>query len=795
MKRAIAMILVITDILLQGFTLNAQKKKDPVFTIILEQQGSASGESLQKYVTARYWPCTVWNSGYYGGLNFNEMEASGALVRDTPEGLLTLRGSLAGLKAGEVMLFYVSEKTGNGEAEGCLNELSTIGDGVFRTIIKQGDDVTTHITDPEHERYTKSLGPGSTMNALLKRTPEGALLTFSEPFLEGEGYCDYFGLFEGDNVPENIGQVFSFNLTNDDLRNWGALKRVNERTLNGPEGGQLHIKATLYGGAGPGYARVALDGCTQFGEGYQGKVTASGSPDGGSYEFRAEPSDLMTVEAQGPTALLTGSRRGRGTLYVRYTSPDGGVAESSEPVSVVALYSYNSDIPVPKIALYDAEGKKTSASVTVPYSAEPDDANELLDFLTGDPSLLNLTPSDGSLDLQGLKAGKTTIEAQDNCGNIIGPTLEVEVVNCDDETIERLEKMRKAKMDDLHAATRELQTIAGSEDFLKARDDLVAATSDLLLKVGLTIASGGKSSSSGVNTAIQIANDLVGLRDMLSSGSHEEYFINGAKVAVSKIGGATASTLVGLESVAEAAARFYEDIGEVTYHDDMLKNAWDNYEKAAKSLEEVIRMQQICKEGKQGPPKPTEPTPPPEPTPSGDPKPTKEPDKAEGTPPVEDPVPVKPEDPEPPVNPPPAGETWIVGLPYEPSDCTCGKEKSVSLNSKGLTDLHSGFLNLGNCVDQFNKTALKEYSNTLNELMVLTKSLEDAATGEPSMFVKKTLEVQPQLDSIILRVRAYDEAGNAFVGEFEKCPDSVKAGMDVLESALTVTIDSVKTKY
>ena len=59
----------------------------------------------------------------------------------------------------------------------------------------------------------------------------------------------------------------------------------------------------------------------------------------------------------------------------------------------------------------------------------------------------------------------------------------------------------------------------------------------------------------------------------------------------------------------------------------------------------------------------------------------------------------------------------------------------------------------------------------------------------------KATEAKPRLDSLLERTKAYGEAGQIFLKQFEKCPESVKSGMDVLESALTVTIDSIKTNY
>ena len=59
----------------------------------------------------------------------------------------------------------------------------------------------------------------------------------------------------------------------------------------------------------------------------------------------------------------------------------------------------------------------------------------------------------------------------------------------------------------------------------------------------------------------------------------------------------------------------------------------------------------------------------------------------------------------------------------------------------------------------------------------------------------KAKETKPRLDSLIERTKSYDEAGKTFLKQFEKCPESVTTGMEVLKSALTVTVDSITTKY
>ncbi|MFZ0473301.1 MAG: hypothetical protein WAL94_11855, partial [Bacteroidales bacterium] len=150
----------------------------------------------------------------------------------------------------------------------------------------------------------------------------------------------------------------------------------------------------------------------------------------------------------------------------------------------------------------------------------------------------------------------------------------------------------------------------------------------------------------------------------------------------------------------------------------------------------------------------------------------------------------------PPIPPtPPTSEPRQVGLPYSPEDCGCGKAKSISISSAGISALQAGIKNIGDCVEKFNSIAVTDYSNTLKELAALTDTLKTAADKDPAIFQVKAKEAKPQLDSLIERTKSYGEAGQTFLKQFEKCPESVTAGMEVLKSVLTVTVDSVKTKY
>lgn len=324
--------------------------------------------------------------------------------------------------------------------------------------------------------------------------------------------------------------------------------------------------------------------------------------------------------------------------------------------------------------------------------------------------------------------------------------------------------------------------------------------------MGLTVVTSLKTPSKVVTRAADLAEAGAAISDLIGSANASELGKNALKNAVSQLGGEVAGTMVGLLDVGEAAERFSKDLGDYEYGEEMIKKALETQEKNYKSLEEVIRRQQICRRGKSEPqkteppkagqpPKPDDPVPTPkdtEPTPK--PKPGTEQPTAKV--PGDNPVTEEPGEQEPPDIPPPTPEPpRQVGLPYEPGDCGCEKQKDIGLSTAGISVLQAGIKNLSDCVDRFTKNSLVDYTNALNEMSGLTKSIESFANGQPSVFFSKAQELKPQLDSLILRIKAYDEAGKTFLNEFEKCPDSLKAGMDVLESALTVTLDSIKTKY
>ena len=823
-KSPLAVFIITTEMMLCSLAVG-QTPDGPVFNITVEQRGSSDGETMVKNVKAGYWPCAVWNSGYFGGESFSDKSVMGAQTTATPEGLLARRGSIAGMKPGEVLLFYVREKSGTGNEGHCSATLTTTGDGVFSCTVVSGDDKGTYTAGgPVTEPGRRAFGPAGNANAIIKRTAEGVILTFMEPKLEAEGYCDFFGLFDGENTPEALPEVFTFKLTNDELENWSTLQKVNDRTLPGPLGGSLHIRAVLTSGAfDEKKADVTLVGCSELSTGEQGQVNATGKPEGGSYRFWSEPPGMLMIESEGSSATLTGSRPGRGTLYVEYTTPDGGRTEASRPASVVSINSYNGGDAIPPIPLYDVDGKKLSGKLTVPYSSQPDEAQELVDFVSGNPSVFTVVASADNLDIQVSKPGKGTIEARDNCGNTTGPTVEVEVVNCSDETKAKLAEETRIVTEAIKEQLKQLEDIINSKEYQKASGSFLESAANLTLKTSGLIF-GMAAGAPGADQVVQATGKVFGsgsaLLDLVRSESLSQAGVNSVKLGIELVDATVLGVISGAQETYEAANKFGEDLGVIQGATMKISNAQKWIEHWSRYIDDLIRRQKLCEsgagqDGGQGEPAPEPVQKPAEPgsetanQPAGTAraaKPGGEQPSAEVPAPGEAAGEKRPDEGEPggeevpgeggEISPPkPPSEAGQEGLPYAPGDCGCNSTKTMKPGPEVFAILQADMQNLNNCVADFQNGPLTSYVKTLEEWKTLTGELT-SALGEDQKSIETSLhDVIPLMESLLQQTQSFDKAGQEFIKDFEKCPASSSSWMDLLKTAVTVTVDSIKTKY
>jgi hypothetical protein len=511
---------------------------------------------------------------------------------------------------------------------------------------------------------------------------------------------------------------------------------------------------------------------------------------------------MFIIQTNGSSATLRGSSPARGTLYVEYTGADGKKAEAKKEAVCVNVESYNGGQKIPQIPLFDIEGKKLDGILKVPVEIKPNNATDLLEFVPSDPGLLTAVGLGDMVALQGIRLGKTTFQATTNCGTTTGPVMEVEIVNCDAETIAALERMRQTAMENLQKVNDELKRIAGSKEFEKAKEEIVGSLVELIAKAGLTIVTSGTTPSAAVETASKIAEAGAVVSEMIASGSQGEFYINAAKAAIGELGGKVVSSLIGVVEVQQAAQKFGDNLAQTIEYERSVKNTLERFEKADKDLQKIRNQQQICKEEKTETPKkdlpktepkpdPAKPNPPTKPTPPVKPTPKTE------EPPVQEPATDEPTtddevigDPEPPIVPPKQ-----VGLPFEPDDCGCNGSKNLTVTAKDFSTLGEGLNNLGECTKSFTSISVSDYHEALTELSELIGSLSTTLKTDAAAFLVKAKESKPQLDALVKRMKAYDEAGKAFLDKMEKCPENLSNGMDVLKSVEQITVGSIKTKY
>ena len=574
--------------------------------------------------------------------------------------------------------------------------------------------------------------------------------------------------------------------------------------------GQIEVSINL---APFGFMRkptVEIIGCTEIGAGEESVVTAKASKEGGSYRFWAEPQEMFSIEANGSTATIRGSSHGRGKLFVEYVSADGKKAEASKVAACIQLETYNGGQKIPQIALFDIDGKKLDGILNVPVEIKPNDAADLLSYVPANLAVLTAVGLGDVVTIQGVLPGKTTIQATTNCGATTGPAVEVEVVNCDDETIARLAEMMRLAKEEQKRAAEEIEEILGSKEFEKAANDIAKSTYDLAEKTALLIMS-TSGASGAAKTASDILSAAAALKDFANSENDMEKSSNGLQILVAQLGSDVQQAVAGLTETLSAAGKFGINLGTLMATNICLKGAAEVYEQANRQIINISLLQNICKKGNNAQQNLEQPTansekpktshapgtetnqkpdvPKTEPEAKSTPKTedSQGQNAESGEPTAEDEILIDPELP-----PIPARQ---VGLPYDSGDCGCENTHSISTIKEGLTSMQNGMERLNECVDNFSKGPLTEYLTTLNDWTTLAEKLEKVVSLGTTGIESATKESVPVIESLLVRTKSFDNAGKSFLEEFKACPGSMKSGVEVLNSVNIITVDSLKVKY
>lgn len=593
---------------------------------------------------------------------------------------------------------------------------------------------------------------------------------------------------------------------------WKMNENKQRSTVDGMEytTSDATLEVTIVPYKEPDKPLLTLIGCSELGVGENSMVVATGKPEGGTFRFWAEPSSMLTVETDGSSANLTGATPGKGTLYVEYTSPEGKINQTSQPASCVKIENYNNGQEITQIALFDVDGKKLSGILKIPLSAQPSNIEELVDFVAADKSVLSVVGLSEAVELTGSREGKTTFQAKTNCGNTTGPAVNVEVVNCDDETIATLERMMKAAKEGQKIAYQAIERIVGTKEFEELDSKIAESTGNLAVKTaGLIIGTlaGGTTAGAGVETAAGIYGKASNVMDIMKGGDAMSQVSNISQLIVELGGKAMQQAIAGSIETLQAANEFGQDLGKMIGANRELQSAIKEAERWNNIIIDLVNRQKLCRRGSQTPqgtqePKtdpgknPTEPTPTPtEPTSQTQTPPVKEPATSEETQPTEPSTADQPSDDGTEVSPPPpTSEPRQVGLPFGPAECGCDHANTLEINQKGFSSLQTGMENLGKCVDTFSKGPLTNYIQTLQDWQTVLNSLLEATKAKPAEFQQVSEKSIPKMESLLEQTKTFDTVGKTFINEFGTCPKSMESGVGLMQSAQNIPGLSATTK-
>lgn len=230
---------------------------------------------------------------------------------------------------------------------------------------------------------------------------------------------------------------------------------------------------------------VAMDACLHLAKGEVREVIAQGSPEGGTYHFISTPVEVFALNRQqNNTASIQGKKPGKGELTVEYTR-NGKRASATVAGSVVELVNINGGNQIPKLGLYDVDGKKINTVYSFPLKLNP--ADSFVQMTLGNDTLASVINTTSNVQIQPVKLGKTIMQAKTLCGNNIGEPVPIEIVRCDDDVQQQLRTKKGEHKQRLDTIVKRITGLTGDSEFQRAGTEIADTTKDMAIKTGETI--------------------------------------------------------------------------------------------------------------------------------------------------------------------------------------------------------------------------------------------------------------------------------------------------------------------
>ena len=530
---------------------------------------------------------------------------------------------------------------------------------------------------------------------------------------------------------------------------------------------------------GPGKTdAVAIDGCAHLVKGGIARLTAKGKPLGGVYSWSANPSSVFGVSGSGENAIVAGDACGRATVEVEYRTPEGKSTRGTLPGSVAEVRSINGGAAISQIGLRDENGKE-APPVRIPIVQTPPEG-DLLDFPAADASVATIANEGSSLLIQGLHVGKTTAQAQTSCHDKTGPVLNLDVVRCTKETIDKMLEKEQKVLDRFNEKAKKAQELVAEPGLKEAAEKIWKHAGNALLKA-----------SEVVFTGASAVSHLKGAAEFVE---HAVSLVNGGLTTWSAVQGNTAAILVtaapflypmlaGTGLTYELYHSWHEWLGDVKKIVSTTDQVQELLAQCARDLEELEyladRREKICGKGKtdQGEPPAEPPAEPPTTSPAktehpqGQPQAPGEPEPTTPTPPAESQgEPSEPPiiaDPEFPTSTPSSGGFIL------PQECGCNTATGSSWDSSaaGLKAMSADLARIQGCAQNF-ENGIKAFGQDM-------KQLNEAMTQAQQAVRLSQQEGVPKLEAAVIVMKA--SVGK--IQEFSKAAESVKPALKGCEEA------------
>lgn len=230
---------------------------------------------------------------------------------------------------------------------------------------------------------------------------------------------------------------------------------------------------------------VGLNACLHLARGEKVDVPAQATPAGGQFRFSAAPANVLALLSQGGnTATVSGATPGKADLTVEY-SRGGKKATAALNGSVVDLVSINNGAAIPALGIYAADGLRSSGAYRFPLRLDPVDG--LVQMTVTDDTVASVVNTSGSMQIQPVKLGATSLQARTLCGTPVGGPVRFEIVLCDENVKQQLRTKQVELKGRVDALVSRITSLTRDPEFDRAATTIRETTIDMATKTAESI--------------------------------------------------------------------------------------------------------------------------------------------------------------------------------------------------------------------------------------------------------------------------------------------------------------------